>query len=132
MSALSSASLTASLGSAPYVDPAREPAQIRHGDQAAKTAYQEGLGFEQVLVNQLAQQMTATVPGLGGSDGSDGSDGSSSGDAGGSSSGLGPFASMLPQALTSGIMAGGGTGLAMQIARDLDPSLDHPSAKAAS
>lgn len=128
MSALSSTSLTASLGAAPYVDPAHEPVQIRTGDQAAKNAYQEGLAFEDVLVNQLAQQMAATVPGL---DGSDGSDGSSPGGSG-SDSGLGPFASMLPQALTSGIMSGGGTGLAMQIARDLDPSLDHPTAEAAS
>jgi len=138
MSALSSASLSASLGSAlptsslPPINPALEPEAIRNGNQAAKNAYNEGLAFEDVLVNQLAQEMTATVPGLDGSSGDGSSDDSSSddGSAGGldsSSSALGPFASMLPQAMTSSVMADGGTGLAFQIARDLDPSLDAPA-----
>jgi Rod binding domain-containing protein len=139
VSALSSASLSASLGSPlpttslPAINPALEPAAIRNGNQAAKNAYNEGLAFEDVLVNELAQEMTATVPGLDGSDGSDGSDssdGSSDDSTGGlsdSGSALGPFASMLPQALTSSVMSGGGTGLAFQIARDLDPSLDAPA-----
>lgn len=142
MSALSSASLSASLGSAlpttslPAINPALEPAAIRNGNQAAKNAYNEGLAFEDVLVNELAQEMTATVPGLDGSDGSDGSDSSDGSDgssddsiAGASDSGsaLGPFASMLPQAMASSVMSGGGTGLAFQIARDIDPSLDAPA-----
>ena len=48
----------------------------------------------------------------------------------GSGSGLGAYASLLPQALTSSIMSGGGTGLAFQIARDLDPALNNPTAQA--
>src|ERR1700679_1415849 len=86
MSALSSVSLGASVpvtNTAP-VDPATEPESVRNGNQAAKNAYQTGLAFEDILVNQLAQQMTATVPGLSGDD--DGLGGSTSDDSDDSSS----------------------------------------------
>lgn len=117
----------------PAIDQAREPAVIRNGDAAAKKAYQEGLAFENILVNQLAQELTKTVPGLDGSS-NDGLGGTSdsSGGAGGSggSGGLGAYASLLPDALTSGLMSGGGTGIAMQVARSLDPALLAPQKKA--
>jgi hypothetical protein len=35
---------------------------------------------------------------------------------------------MLPNALTSGLMTGGGTGIAMQIAQSIDPALTNPGA----
>jgi Rod binding domain-containing protein len=132
VSALSSASLTASLGSSPptssvpAINQALEPEAVRNGNQTAKNAYNEGLAFEDVLVNELAQEMTATVPGLDG-DSDDSSDGSSDSSSG---SGLGAYSSLLPQALTSSIMSDGGTGLAFQIARDLDPALNNPTAQA--
>ncbi|HWD76881.1 MAG TPA: hypothetical protein VG371_17220 [Solirubrobacteraceae bacterium] len=133
MSALSSSSLGSSLSATtlPPIDPALEPASVRNGNQAAKNAYQEGLAFEDILVNQLVTQMTATVPGLdGSSDGSDGSDASgSSGGLSGSGSGLGAYASLLPQALTSSVMSTGGTGIAMEIARSIDPALGAPTGK---
>jgi hypothetical protein len=139
MSALSSASLGSVLpatATAP-VDPALQPASIRNGNQAAKNAYQTGVAFENVLMNQLAQAMTATIPG-GGSD-DDGLGGSSSDDSGdsssdatggltGSDSGISAYSSLLPQAMTSGIMSSGGTGIAMQIAQSLDPALANPKA----
>jgi Rod binding domain-containing protein len=139
MSALSSLSLGSSLpatSTAP-VDPALEPASVRNGNQAAKNAYQTGVAFENILVTQLAQQMTASVPGLSGDD--DGLGGSSSDDSGGSSSsagggltssdsGISAYSSLLPQALTSSIMSSGGTGIAMQIAQSLDPALANPKA----
>jgi hypothetical protein len=128
VSALSSSSLGSSLPatSLPPIDPALEPASVRNGNQAAKSAYQEGLAFEDILVNQLATQMTATVPGLDGSSG--GSDASgSSGGLSGSGSGLGAYASLLPQALTSSVMSTGGTGIAMEIARSIDPALGAPT-----
>ena len=92
MSALSAIDLGTSLpATPPPIDPALEPASIRNGDQAAKKAYQEGLAFEDVLVNQLAQEMsstdrpvsTAPSDGLGGSDGS-GDSATSAGGLGGS------------------------------------------------
>ncbi|HEX3975846.1 MAG TPA: hypothetical protein VHW96_06250 [Solirubrobacteraceae bacterium] len=115
----------------PLMDPATEPAAVRNGDQKAKDAYQTGLSFENVLVNELAQQLSATVPGLDGSDdglggtSDDSSDSGSTGGVGGGG-GLGAYSSLLPQTLTSSIMAGGGTGIAMEIAKSIDPALGVP------
>ncbi len=102
---------------------ALEPQSIRDGGKAAQSAYQEGLAFEDMLVNELAQQLTDSVPGLSG-----GSGGGSGGGQLGSGSALGAYASLLPQALSQGIMSTGGTGIAMQIARAIDPALTHPAA----
>jgi hypothetical protein len=118
----------------PLMDPATEPASVRNGDQKAKDAYKTGLAFENVLVNELAQQLAATVPGLDGSSGSDdGLGGSSddglggtSSDSSGSAGGLGAYSSLLPQTLASSVMSGGGTGIAMQIAQSIDPALGAP------
>lgn len=117
----------------PLMDPSTEPAAVRNGDQKAKNAYETGLSFENVLVSQLAQQLTATVPGLDGSSGSDDGLGGSSDDGLGGSSGdssssggLGAYSSLLPQTLATSIMSGGGTGIAMQIAKSIDPALGAP------
>jgi hypothetical protein len=134
--AASAASIPAA--SMPLIDPALEPAVIRNGNSAAKKAYATGVAFEDMLVNQLAQQMTATVPGLGGSSDSPGATGSdglggtdpSGGDQaslGGSS--LGAYSSLLPQTLATAVESGGGTGMALQIAQSIDPTLAHPSLK---
>ncbi|MGH2872997.1 MAG: hypothetical protein ACRDL5_11125 [Solirubrobacteraceae bacterium] len=114
---------------------ATEPQSIRNGGAAAQNAYQEGLAFEDVLVNELAQQLTATVPGLDGtdddglggtdSDGLGGTDDSGDSMLGGSA--IGAYSSLLPQALSDGIMSGGGTGVAMQIAEAIDPALNNPT-----
>lgn len=126
MSALSATSLQ--VGGLPPIDPALEPAAVRNGDAAAKKAYATGLAFEEVLMNELAQEMAATVPGLddglGGSTDT-GSDSGSDGAGGltGSGSGLGAYSSLLPQTLSTSIMQAGGTGIAMQIATSIDPAL---------
>lgn len=130
----SSPAIGASSLSTPVVDPSTEPASVRNGDQTAKNAYSTGVAFEQMLMSQLTQTMTATI---GGSDSSDGLGGSSNDGLGGSSAdgssdaGLGAYSSMLPDALTSGIMANGGTGIAMQIAESIDPALANPTLAAA-
>jgi hypothetical protein len=135
-SAASAAALPAT--SMPLIDPALEPAVVRNGNSAAKNAYATGVAFEDMLVNQLAQEMTATVPGLGGSSdgpGASGSDGLGGTDAtggdqtslGGSS--LGAYSSLLPQTLATAIESGGGTGMALQIAQSIDPTLAHPASK---
>jgi hypothetical protein len=115
-------------GGPPPINAANEPAAIRNGDADAKKAYQVGLSFEQVLVDQLTQELasTATDSSGGSSDGSDDSSGASGlmgGDAASSA-----YANMLPQTLTSSIMSGGGTGIALQIAKSIDPALAHPVA----
>lgn len=113
----------------PVINPATEPAQIRNGGAAAQKAYQVGLAFEQVLVNQLAQQLTATTGSPDGSSDS-GSSGSGSGLMG-SDPASSMYAQMVPDALTSGIMSAGGLGLAMQLARGIDPALNQPAGSAA-
>jgi Rod binding domain-containing protein len=116
-------------GALPPIDQANQPSVIRNGDATAKKAYQVGLSFEQVFVDQLTQELASTVSnpsGDGSSDGSSDSSGSSGlmgGDAASSA-----YANMLPQTLTSSIMSGGGTGIALQIAKSLDPALGHPVA----
>jgi Rod binding domain-containing protein len=114
-------------GALPPINPATEPAAIRNGDAAAKKAYQEALGFEDILVNQLSQELAATVSGPGSSDGSsDGSSGSgASGILGGDPS-TSAFSSMIPQTLTNSIMSSGGLGVAMRLAQALDPAIGAP------
>ena len=114
-----------SAGGLPPIDQATEPAAVRQGGRAAKDAYQTGLAFEQMLVSQLTQTMTDTLSGSSGTSGASGTDSAGTDSADGSSGGaLGPYASLMPDALTSSIMSTGGTGVAMQIARSIDPQLD--------
>jgi hypothetical protein len=81
-----------------------------------------------MLTSELTQTMSDTLTGAdpsGSDSASTDAGGSGSADAGGSgSSPLGPYASLLPGALSSSIMSSGGTGVAMQIARSIDPRLD--------
>jgi len=72
------------------------PADIRTGTPARKDAYEAGLGFERLLVQQLSQSLTDSARDAMGGDS--------------------PYASLLPDALTDGIMGGGGLGLARQLA----------------
>jgi Rod binding domain-containing protein len=98
-------------------NPALEPASVRNGSPAVKQAYDEALGFESVLVNELCQQLISNS-GLSNSDSGSGS--SSSGDSG--------FSSMLPGALSSAIMSDGGLGLAAQLLPSLEGTADGASA----
>lgn len=112
---------TISFDSAPVLDAATEPAAIRNGNAQAKQAYQEGLAFEQMLVDQLTQEMAATTATT-----DDGSDDGSSDDSGvlGTDSADSPLTSMLPQALSSSVMSAGGLGIAAQVAASIDPALE--------
>jgi Rod binding domain-containing protein len=117
-------------GALPPINPATEPAVIRNGGPQAKKAYQEALGFESILVNQLSQELASTVssPGDPSSDGTlDGSGGSSSGSGSGGILGSDPstsaFSSMIPQALSTSIMSAGGLGIATRLAESLDPAI---------
>jgi Rod binding domain-containing protein len=113
----------------PNLNVATIPANIRNGDSKAKAAYSQGLAFEDMLVNELSQQLATTMYGGDSSDGTDGSStdgtsGSSDGSSGSSMlGGSSAYASMIPQALTSSIMNGGGLGMAESFAQELDPSL---------
>ena len=146
MSVLSASGLTSydsplTSTNVPVVDAANEPADIRNGNSAAQKAYQEALGFEDILVQQLTQQLASTVTSpADGSDGSGSSGSSGSSDSSSDSSGgiLGSdpstsaFASLIPTALTQSIMSSGGTGIAQQIAQAIDPAIGTPQGEASS
>lgn len=86
----------------PPVDQAQLPADVRSAAPQRRRAYEAGLGFEQLLVQQLAQSLT-----------------SSASDALGGDS---PYASLLPDALSQGVMDGGGLGLARQLTDAIAPA----------
>jgi hypothetical protein len=114
------------------INPAFEPASIRNGDAQAKKAYQQALGFEDILVQQLTQEMAQTVTSPGGDSSDDGSGDSSDSSSGGilgSDPSTNAFAGLIPTALTNSIMSGGGVGMAEQLARAIDPAIGTPQAK---
>jgi len=116
ISASLGASATASAG-LPVVNQATEPEWVRHGSAATQKAYESALTFEQALVEQLSRSLTATS-GLEG----ESAEGESSSEGGSSAGGAGDsqLSSMLPQALTAGVMNGGGLGLAAQMTHELE------------
>jgi len=104
-------------GSPPPIDETALPSDVRNGSKAQKQTYQAALGFEQLLVQQLAQSMMSSANGADDSSGSsDSSDGSgSSGDA---TSTL--YQQMLPDQLASAVTSAGGLGLADQIYQSIE------------
>jgi Rod binding domain-containing protein len=88
--------------SLPPIDQSQLPADIRSAAPARKDAYEAGLGFEQLLVQQLSRSLTDSPRDAMGGDS--------------------PYASLLPDALTDGLMSGGGLGLARQIADGIQPA----------
>lgn len=98
------------------VSQAQLPADVRAATPARKQAYEAGLGFEQMLVQQLSQSLVDSTGGASSDDSSDGS-GSTGGLGGGS-----PYASLLPDALSQGVMGAGGLGLARQLMDAIAPA----------
>jgi hypothetical protein len=91
-----------SLAGLPPIDRSLLPADIRTATAARKDAYEAGLGFERLLVQQLSESLA-----------------DSAGEALGGGS---PYAMLLPEALTDGVMNGGGLGLARQLADAMEPA----------
>ncbi len=116
MSAPGSISPTGPTG-LPPVNKALEPEWVRRGSASTQKAYDTALSFEATLVEELSQSLSSTS-GLGGE--SSGAGESSSEDGGSSApAGAGELSSLLPQALTGGVMKAGGLGLAAQLTREL-------------
>ena len=95
--------------SLPPIDSALLPADVRKDGAKGRELYQAALGFEQVLERQLAQALVSTT------DSSD-SD-SDSDDTGSGVTDL--YKQMLPDALSQGMAANGGLGLAPQLYESL-------------
>jgi hypothetical protein len=87
---------------------AGEPAWVRSGSPALQRDYALGVEFEKMLTQQLAGALTASA-------GVNEEGAAEEGVAGGSS----VLSSMLPGALSEGVSAGGGLGLAAELARDM-------------
>ncbi len=85
----------------PPIDQSLLPADIRTAAPARKDAYEAGLGFERLLVQQLSQSLTDSARDAMGGDS--------------------PYASLLPDALTDGVMTSGGLGLARQLTDAIQP-----------
>jgi Rod binding domain-containing protein len=85
----------------PPIDQSLLPADIRNGSQERKQTYTAALGFERMLVSELAKSMSKTTQ--------DDSDGN------GADAATSTYRDMLPNALADGIVAGGGLGLARQM-----------------
>jgi hypothetical protein len=104
--------------SVPAVNQALEPEWVRRGSPATKQAYESALAFEQTLVEQLSKSLTA-ASGLGGESSAEGEASSEEG-ASADGAGVAELSSLLPQALSSGVMNAGGLGLAAQMTGQLE------------
>ncbi len=121
----------------PTVNQAFEPASVRNGSPAVQKAYASALDFEEMLVQQLSQSLTQGTGLGGGEEGSEesmegapeGGSGAASGAGGGAANTQ--LASLLPQALTEGVMSQGGLGMATQLMGSLDPTAGGATAKVA-
>jgi hypothetical protein len=104
----------------PAVNQALEPTWVRRGSASTQKAYETALAFEETLVEQLSQSLTATsgLEGEGAQEGEAGQEGGALAP----SAGGGEISSLLPQALTGGVMQAGGLGLAAQLTRELQGS----------
>jgi Rod binding domain-containing protein len=87
--------------SLPPIDRSLLPPEIRNGSAQDRKTYTAALGFERMLVQQLAKAMNATA-----------TDGSSDE---GADAATTTYKDLLPGALADGIIAGGGLGLARQL-----------------
>jgi hypothetical protein len=89
------------------------PAWVRNGSSEVQREYQLGLEFERLLVQQLTSTLSETTgqPGeaTGAADSGEGTPEAAST----------LFKTMLPGALADGVIAGGGLGLAAELARGL-------------
>jgi Rod binding domain-containing protein len=86
----------------PPIDSSVLPADIRTGTKEKRQQYEAALGFERMLVTQLAKSLTDTAK--------------SDDDA--SSAATSTYRSLLPDALADGITSAGGLGLARQLVQE--------------
>ncbi|HYB22445.1 MAG TPA: hypothetical protein VED41_01520 [Solirubrobacteraceae bacterium] len=106
----------------PIVNQVLEPKWVRDGSPATQKAYASALAFEDTLVEQLSQSLTASS-GLTGAGNpvdavGEASEQGSEEDTG--AAGNSELASLLPQGLSTSVMNAGGLGVAAQMTRELE------------
>lgn len=89
------------------IDQSLLPTGIRNGGAEQRKTYTAALGFERQLVEQLAKQLAATT---------------NRADDAQESAATSSYREQLPGALADAVIAGGGLGLATQIAAGIGPS----------
>jgi hypothetical protein len=94
------------------------PAWVRNGSAELQRDYALGLDFERMLAQQTASSLAATA-GLGEAGSEE--EGATAGGGGAATPGGGVFSTMISGALAEGASAGGGLGLAAEIAREMAP-----------
>lgn len=87
----------------PAIDTGQLPANVTEQGAGSRRAYMAALGFEQLLVQELAQTMLESVD-------SEDADSTAS-----------VYRQMLPEVLAEGIASSGGLGLAPELHRALNP-----------
>jgi Rod binding domain-containing protein len=90
-------------GSLPPIAVGAMPANVRNGSPQDQAAWRTAVGFERLLVAQLAQRLAATAQ-----------PDDDAGDAAGAA-----YRDMLPDALADGVASAGGLGLADDLYRTL-------------
>ena len=103
----------------PVVPVALMPPDVRAAGAKGEQLYEACLGFEQMLTSQLTTSITQTMDGTDQSDGSDGSDGSDSIFDSSSDATTSMYSQLLPGALSQGLTADGGLGLADELYRGM-------------
>jgi hypothetical protein len=108
--------LPTQLGAVTPVDQSQLPADVRKAGPKAQQLYETAMGFEQVLLSQLTQELQSSTGGDGssglfGTD--DGSDDSGSSD--GSDATTSSMMQLLPDALAQGMEGSGGIGIAREL-----------------
>jgi len=88
-----------SVSGLPPIDRSLLPADVRNGSPERRKTYTAALGFERMLVTQLAKSLSQTAQ-----------DDDESADAATST-----YRDLLPGALADGIVAGGGLGVAREL-----------------
>jgi hypothetical protein len=104
----------------PVIDQLLEPAWIRNGSAATQKAYALAQGFEEMLVQELVQPIAATN-GISGEGTAETGEAPQAGtQAAGTSPLSNELSSLVPQALSGGVMKAGGLGLAAQLTREME------------
>ncbi len=101
--------MTGPLSALPSVPDSALPRAVREGSPADKQSYKAALGFERMLLHQLAEQIAEAAQAASGGEDEQ-------------SAGMGAYQGMLADSLADAVTAGGGLGLARDLYSSLRPA----------